>query len=324
MMQRDDINTVWHGGMVDDAMYSNIRRLRLWAQHSLSGAMHGIYTSSFMGSGLECDDFREYTPGDDVKHIDWKLTARSQNPHIRLFREERDLTLLVLVDTSSSMYFGSNVQREKIHMSMELTALLCALAKVNHDRSALGLFSQDVMTNTPPAHGDMHFYRILQAAMSAPRMHQKTSIRSALSWAMRFLRKKSLVVVISDFLDSQDYMHELQLISCKHDVTCLKVYDPIEKYPPKSWYPWMFYDNETGKQWSFGDDHRLERSQQRNMLYVKRKEEKSSLNPWLAQIRRTPAYALEVNCQSLAQNVLLRILHRNVRKNMYEKFRGIR
>ena len=223
--------------MLDSELKAKIKHLQLWAHNSLTGTIHGKYNSAFRGSGLEFDDFRQYIPGDDVKHIDWKVTARSDNTYIRMFKEERDLSILLMIDVSSSVYFGSTKNKTKIDFIVQLTALFKTLAVMNNDRCSVLLFGKDIidyLPASPSSNNQLQVYKVLRSLLTSKSNKEQTSLSSAFHWVNSNLKIRHLVVVISDFLDDNPYTNKLKHCAYKHDLTCIRVFDPLEANPPKS------------------------------------------------------------------------------------------
>ncbi|MCY4443712.1 MAG: DUF58 domain-containing protein [Proteobacteria bacterium] len=280
----------------ENELRQRIKHLQLWAAHSISGHQHGSYLSTFAGSGLEFNDFRLYVPGDDVKHIDWKVTARSQDPYVRGFREERDLHLLLLVDISSSMFFGSKKGREKIRICVDFAALLSALTTYHNDKISLALFSDHISHYLPPSRGSAHSFRVLKSILTAPTSSQPTSLKEALHFAMKSLKKRSLVVLLSDFLDSNPYNAEMKALATKHDLTCLRIYDPLEIDPPQGG-GWTYRDCESDQRFrgKIGQIITSKLSPSRQLNDYNRAEKTQPFDDWRRTLRnhRTDGYAVD-------------------------------
>lgn len=218
--------------MLDKKLIDKIRRVQLWARNLANDSLSGEYSSVFKGTGVEFDEFRKYVPGDDVKHIDWKVTARTRSPHVKVFQEERDLTILLLVDISSSQSFGLKKSREKVNAAAELAALFAILATKNNDRVGLVVFTDEVEHYIPPGSGKAHVFNLVRDVLTTQRKSSGTNITTAAKFAGSLLTKKGLVVVISDFQDEQ-YTQELAAIARRHDLVCANTYDEAELNPPK-------------------------------------------------------------------------------------------
>jgi uncharacterized protein (DUF58 family) len=185
----------------------------------------------FKGRGMEFDEVREYTPGDDVRAIDWNVTARTGVPHIKRFVEERELTIMFLVDLSASGVFGS-VSQSKNEVAAELCALLAFAAIKNHDKVGLIVFTGQVEMFIPPAKGTGHVLRLIRELLSFRPRQVATNIESALAYLGRVVRKRCIVFLVSDF-QSEGYERTLRVLNRKHDVIALSVTDPRElRLPP--------------------------------------------------------------------------------------------
>lgn len=209
-----------------------VRDLEFMSARLIRAGFAGDYHSAFHGRGIEFSQVREYMPGDDIRTIDWNVTARSGVPHVKEFIEERDLTVLIAVDVSGSMGFGS-VDWRKSDIAAELSAIFAFAAVENSDRTGLLLFDEGVRTFIPPRRGRAHAQVIVRAAVDAAM--RRTGGEADLENAMRFLErvavKRAVVLVISDFLDSR-FERPLHRLNRKHDVVAIPVIDPREERFP--------------------------------------------------------------------------------------------
>ena len=210
-----------------------VRDLEVLSARLIRAGFAGDYHSAFHGRGIEFSQVREYQPGDDVRTIDWNVTARSGVPHVKEFIEERDLTILVAIDVSGSMAFGS-VDWRKCDIAAELAAVLAFSAAESSDRIGLLLFSQGVRGYIPPRRGRMHAQVIVRAAVDAA-MHGCAGIAD-LDAAARYLEhvsaRRAVVIVISDFLD-QNFERTMRRLNRRHDVVAIAVGDPREERFPE-------------------------------------------------------------------------------------------
>ena len=219
-----------------------IKRLGLQARHHLDGSHHGAYLSKFKGTGMDFNEYRPYIYGDDIKHIDWKVTAKSTRPHIRLFKEERDLCIALLIDISSSMYFGSQPNMEKITKAVEIACYFITLAAMHQDRSCLFLFADDIIAYCPPRRNEIHAHRtlmqLLDGSLPAHPFHLRrtTHLEHCLKKINRRLTRRAVCILISDFFDNSSYQPILQLMAQRHEFHGLRLLDPLEKTPPQSWF----------------------------------------------------------------------------------------
>ena len=209
-----------------------VRDLEILSARLIRAGFAGDYHSAFHGRGIEFSQVREYQPGDDIRTIDWNVTARSGVPHVKEFIEERDLTVIIAVDISGSMSFGS-VDWRKGDVAAELTSVFAFAAVENQDRAGLLLFSDKVVKYIQPRRGRPHAQVIVRAAVDAA-MHGATG-RADLEGAVKFIErvtsKRSVVILISDFLDVS-FERPLRRLNRKHDVIGLVVSDPREERFP--------------------------------------------------------------------------------------------
>jgi uncharacterized protein (DUF58 family) len=210
-----------------------VRDLELVSSRLIRAGFAGDYHSAFHGRGIEFSQVREYMPGDDIRTIDWNVTARSGVPHVKEFIEERDLTILVAVDISGSMRFGS-VDWRKCDIAAELAAIFAFSAVENSDRVGLLLFSERVETFIPPRRGRHHAQVIVRAAVDAA-MRGPSGVANVEA-AVRFIEtiptKRAVVLVLSDFLDAT-FERPLQRLDRRHDVVALPIIDPREDRFPR-------------------------------------------------------------------------------------------
>lgn len=222
-----------------------LRELEIITARLIRAGFAGDYHSAFHGHGIEFSQVREYQPGDDIRTIDWNVTARSRVPHVKQFIEERDLTVVVAVDISSSMSFGS-VDRRKIDVAMELVAVLSFAAVQNGDRVGLLLFTDRIVKFLPPRRGRVHAQTLVRSALAGTVEAPGRADMSAVSrYLERVLIKRSIVVLLSDFLDV-DYDRPLRRLNEKHDVIAISIADPREeRFPDRGIV--RVVDRETGR-----------------------------------------------------------------------------
>jgi uncharacterized protein (DUF58 family) len=209
-----------------------VRDLELVSARLIRAGFAGDYHSAFHGRGIEFSQVREYQPGDDIRTIDWNVTARSGTPHVKEFVEERDLTILIAVDVSGSMSFGS-IDWRKIDIAAELTAVFAFSAVQNGDRVGLLLFGDRVRTFVPPRRGRAHAQVLVHAAVSAAMAGPagRADFGVATAFLDRVAAKRAVVIVLSDFLDI-DFERELRRLNRRHDVVAIIVTDPREQRFP--------------------------------------------------------------------------------------------
>jgi Uncharacterized conserved protein (some members contain a von Willebrand factor type A (vWA) domain) len=221
-----------------------LRELEIITARLIRAGFAGDYHSAFHGHGIEFSQVREYQPGDDIRTIDWNVTARSRVPHVKQFIEERDLTVVIAVDVSASMAFGS-VDRRKIDVAMELVAVLAFAAVQNGDRVGLLLFNERVAKFIPPRRGRIHAQSLVRSALAGGAGTSGSADLGAVSrYLERVLIKRSIVVLLSDFLDVE-YERPLRRLNEKHDVIAISIADPREeRFPDRGLV--RLVDRETG------------------------------------------------------------------------------
>ncbi len=214
------------------AQLARIRQIELRTRKLVHESLAGSYHSAFKGRGIEFDAVRPYEPGDDVRLIDWNVTARSGDVFVKRHIEERELRVMLLVDASGSTAFGSAGQHKR-QAAVEIGALVAYSAIRNHDRVSLVTFSDRLEGYVPPRKGRNHMLRLIQALSELPQVLRGTDLASALRTADRLSGRRSILFVMSDFLTaSADYLAELRLIAKRHDVIAIVLSDPLEvKWP---------------------------------------------------------------------------------------------
>jgi len=210
-----------------------VRDLEILSARLIRAGFAGDYHSAFHGRGIEFSQVREYQPGDDVRTIDWNVTARSGVPHVKEFVEERDLTVLVVIDVSGSMAFGS-VDWRKCDIAAELAAVFAFSAVQNSDRIGLLLFSNSVGGYIPPRRGQMHAQVIVRAAVDAAMRGPEgvADLDAAARYLEQVSTRRAVVIVISDFLD-QNFERTMRRLDRRHDVVAITVSDPREERFPE-------------------------------------------------------------------------------------------
>lgn len=217
--------------MLNKEILKTVARIELSVKGKLDAVMTGAYHSSFKGNGMEFSEVREYVPGDDVRTIDWNVTARTGTPYIKKFVEERELSMLLMVDASSSSEFGSGKQMKGEAMAA-LTALLAFAAIKNNDKVGLLIFTDQVELFIPPAKGRKHVLRLVREILYFKPQHHGTDLQVALEYAGKILTRRSVVVVMSDFLDA-GFESSFKVLRKKHDVLAVAVNDVREtELPP--------------------------------------------------------------------------------------------
>jgi len=217
--------------MIPKDILDKVRRIHIYTSHMVNNVFAGEYESVFKGRGMEFDEVREYQPGDEVRSIDWNVTARMGHPYVKRFVEERELTVMLIVDMSASGNFGS-VSRTKIELAAELGAVLAFSAIRNKDKVGLILFTDKVEKFIPPRKGVRHVLRVIRELLYFKPEGTATDINCALEYLNKVTIRKTVTFLISDFL-TKGYERSLQIANKRHDVIAVMIGDPREKeFPP--------------------------------------------------------------------------------------------
>lgn len=208
----------------------SVRRLELRSRRLVRDLFGGEYHSAFKGQGIEFSEVREYVPGDDVRLIDRNVSARMQHPFVKVFHEEREISVVFLVDQSGSTRFGSG-EKSRAEVAAELVAVLAFSAIANNDKVGCLLFSEDVEKWVPPAKGRSHVLRVVREVLFRRPEKRGTNIGAALETATRLLKRRSVIFVVSDFLD-RGYETPLAIASRRHEVVPLVLVDPRDRELP--------------------------------------------------------------------------------------------
>jgi len=225
-------------------LLKKVRKIEIKTRKLSNNIFGGEYHSAFKGRGMTFSEVRKYQYGDDVRTIDWNVTARYREPYVKVFEEERELTLMLLVDISGSSNFGTRTKL-KNEILTEIAATLAFSALNNNDKVGLVLFSNKIELFIAPKKGKIHILRIIRELLN----HESTSLKTNISKALEFLsqvqKKKAIIFVLSDFIDS-NYSKSVQLLSKKHDLTGVRIFDLFEKELQKSGLLFV-NDAETGR-----------------------------------------------------------------------------
>ena len=214
-------------------LMKKVRQIEIGTRHLVTESFAGEYRSVFKGQGMEFDDVRPYSPGDDIRLIDWNVTARMGSLFIRRYREERELTVMLAVDASGSSDFGT-VNRYKRELAAELGAVLSFAATQNNDNVGLLIFTDQIEMMMPPRKGKRHILRLIRDLLAFVPQSRGTDIRLAFNTINRIIKRHSVVFVISDFLaDPEIYRSSLSITSQRHDVIAIDVSDPMERVIPE-------------------------------------------------------------------------------------------
>lgn len=225
-------------------LLKKVRKIEIKTRRLSNHVFGGEYHSTFKGKGMTFSEVRNYQFGDDVRSIDWNVTARYNEPFVKVFEEERELTMMLLVDVSGSELFGSQKQFKK-EIITEIAATLAFSATQNNDKIGLLLFSDQMELFIPPKKGRSHVLRIIRELIEFQPKGKNTDISAALKYVTNVIKKKAIVFVLSDFM-TDGYQHTLKIVSGKHDVTGIRVYDQREQSIPNIGLVQML-DGETGE-----------------------------------------------------------------------------
>jgi uncharacterized protein (DUF58 family) len=217
--------------MLPRELLRQVRRLQLRARRAVEDLLGGEYHSVFKGAGIAFEEVREYQPGDDIRAIDWNVTARMGHPFIKRFVEERELTVMLAIDVSGSQHFGTNFQQKR-EVAAELAAVLAFSAITNNDRVGLINFTDRVERFVPPRKGVRHVLRLIREVLFFQPQRRGTCIREALRVLNRVLHRRAIVFLLSDFADA-DYEKSFQHTGRRHDLIAVPIRDPREEEMPK-------------------------------------------------------------------------------------------
>lgn len=207
-----------------------VRKIEIKTRRLSDHIFGGEYHSTFKGRGMTFSEVRQYQYGDDIRAIDWNVTARYNEPYVKVFEEERELTMMLMVDISGSEFFGTN-QQFKRDTATEIAATLAFSAIQNNDKVGLILFSDQVELYIPPKKGKSHVLRIIRELIEFSPKSKQTNINEALKFLSNVMKKKAIVFLLSDFMDD-DYEQTLKIAGRKHDVTGIKVFDKHDEEIP--------------------------------------------------------------------------------------------
>ncbi|MEW7289442.1 DUF58 domain-containing protein [Aquimarina sp. 2304DJ70-9] len=225
-------------------LLKKVRKIEIKTRRLSDHIFGGEYHSTFKGRGMTFSEVRQYQFGDDVRNIDWNVTARYNEPYIKVFEEERELTMMLMVDVSGSQLFGTQEQFKK-GIITEIAATLAFSATQNNDKIGLILFTDEIELYIPPKKGRYHVLRIIRELLEFEPKSKKTNITEALKFLSNVMKKKAIVFMLSDFI-ADDYQQTLKIVGNKHDVTGIRVYDRREEEIPNLGMVQM-EDEETGE-----------------------------------------------------------------------------
>ena len=256
--------------METSELLKRVRKIEIKTRGLSKNIFAGEYHSSFMGRGMTFSEVREYQYGDDIRNIDWNVTARHNRPYVKIFEEERELTVMLMIDVSASRNFGT-ISKLKKNQITEIAAVLAFSAIQNNDKIGVIFFSDKIEKFIPPKKGRTHILHIIRELIDFYPEDKQTDIEQALEYMTNSIKKRCTCFVISDFIDEHDFAHALAIANRKHDVVALRVYDLREnQLPPVG----MMYlrDAETGEQmWVDTSDKKLREAYEK-YAFVREKE----------------------------------------------------
>ena len=256
--------------METSELLKRVRKIEIKTRGLSRNIFAGEYHSAFKGRGMTFSEVREYQYGDDIRNIDWNVTARHNRPYVKIFEEERELTVMLMIDVSASRNFGT-ISKLKKNQITEIAAVLAFSAIQNNDKIGVIFFSDKIEKFIPPKKGRTHILHIIRELIDFYPEDKQTDIEQALEYMTNSIKKRCTCFVISDFIDEHDFAHALAIANRKHDVVALRVYDPREnQLPPVG----MMYlrDAETGEQmWVDTSDKKLREAYEK-YAFVREKE----------------------------------------------------
>lgn len=254
--------------MLTKELLKQVRQIEIRTKGLVNQVFSGEYHSVFKGRGMEFSEVREYQFGDDIRNIDWNVTARFGHPYIKVFEEERELTVMLMIDLSGSLMFGS-VSKTKQRIAAELSAILAFSALKNNDKVGLILFTDKIEKFVPPRKGKKHVLRIIREVLSFEPEGKSTNLKGALEYMNNAIKKKSIAFLISDFMD-EGYEKILRIVGRKHDLIGIVLDDRREKEIPNIGLV-KLVDSETGAERWIDTSSKRVRSQ---MIFDRKASEK--------------------------------------------------
>ena len=276
--------------MIPREIIENIRRIQIMTSRMVTNLFAGQYQSTFKGQGMEFNEVREYQPGDEIRSIDWNVTARYGHPFVKKFVEERELTIILLLDISASSYFGT-VNKLKSQLAAEICSVLAFSAVKNNDKVGLIAFSDRIEKFIPPKKGVRHILRLIREALYFKPRGRGTDIPAALEYLNKVTRRKTVTFIISDFY-APDFKKVLSISNQRHDIVAVTITDPAEINLPEVGII-QFDDPETGKSYLIDTtNNHLREKFKRNSLqkFSERKKLFRSINVDQIDIRTNLPY----------------------------------
>ncbi len=252
--------------MIPSEIIKKVRLIEIKTRHIVNNLFGGEYHSAFKGMGMEFAEVREYFPGDDIRAIDWNVTARTGKPFIKKYDEERELTVMLIIDVSASGFFGTG-ESLKSDIMIELASILSFSAIKNNDKVGLLLFSDQIEEFIPPKKGKSHVLRVIREIIFHKAKDRKTDISIALDHIQKVIKRKSIIFLLSDFWDDS-YEKSMKLINKKHDLINIQILDKAEITIPKLGLT-KFHDVETQSSTWIDTNNKLIHQNMKNYIYIK-------------------------------------------------------
>lgn len=283
------------------AILEKIKLLEIKTKNLTKQVFTGEYHSAFKGRGMTFSEVREYQMGDEIRTIDWNVTARFNEPFVKVFEEERELNILLLIDVSSSNDYGIN-EKSKLDLALELAAVLSFSAIANNDKVGSIFCSDKVEKYIPPKKGRRHALILLRELSEQDKIHKKTNLVEGLKFIRNTEKKRSVVFVISDFLDDNDYLNALAHTRKRHDVVAIKISDALENnLPDLGIIP--LQDKETGEwQWYNTSSEAFKKEMQQEF-------DENHLN-FAKNLRKRGIDSIEINTTDNYHRALVELFHR--------------
>ena len=215
--------------LTSEELLSKIKRIQIKTDRLASEILSGEYKSAFRGYGLNFDSIREYQVGDDIRTLDWKVTARMQEPFVRIYKEERQLSMMLVLDFSASNNFGTQEQNKK-ELIIEFAAVLASIAIKSNDKVGMMIITDQIELYVPPKQGKAHIFKLIKDLLEFEPISRKTNLKGALAEASKMIPRHSVIFVISDFIDKKEFdlASEIKFLKTGRDLIAVSVRDPAE------------------------------------------------------------------------------------------------
>lgn len=290
--------------MISKEILKKVRKIEIRTKGMVNNIFGGEYQSAFKGRGMEFSEVRAYTYGDDIRQIDWNVTARTGEPFIKMFEEEREQTLMLCVDISPSGVFGSQSQ-SKMELAIEICAVLAFSAIKNSDKVGLLLFTDVIEKVVPPKKGRIHVLRLIRELLSTEPEGTGTDISEALSYVNRLLNRRAIVVMASDFQD-KNYDKQLKITNKKHDLVSIFINDKLEdELPDLGLVP--LKDAETGREVLVDTSSKKVRQEYQKRRFIEKKQIRN-------QFLRMKIDTIELHTNESYVQPLMNFFHRRARR----------